>query len=95
MLFENAGFKNIRVESLGGVFWVLGKTLQEAGETVLRRLFRGKGPFYDLLLILFRVALIPLSAIIYCLDYLDNEKRWTLNYGCVGFKPAESELKRK
>ena len=94
MLFENAGFKNIRVESLGGVFWVLGKALQEAGETVLRRLFRGKGPFYDLLLILFRVALLPISVLMFCLDPLDQEKKWTLNYGCMAIKPDPSLLQR-
>ncbi len=94
MLFENAGFKEIRVSALGGVFWVLGKTMQEAGETAMRKLCPQKGMVYSLLLILFRAALLPISVLMYCLDPLDHEKKWTLGYGCVAIKPDPSLLQR-
>lgn len=90
MLFENTGFKEIRVSALGGVFWVLGKTMQEAGETAMRKLCPQKGMLYSLLLILFRAALLPISVLMYCLDPLDQEKKWTLNYGCMAIKPDPS-----
>jgi len=88
MLLENSGFKEIRVSALGGVFWVLGKTMQEAGETAMRKLCPQKGMLYSLLLILFRAALLPISVLMYCLDPLDQEKKWTLNYGCMAIKPG-------
>lgn len=92
MLFENTGFKEIRVSALGGVFWVVGKAVQEAGETVLRKMCPQKKVFYGLLLLLFRMALLPISALMFCLDPLDQEKKWTLNYGCVAIKPDPSLL---
>ena len=95
-LFEKAGFRVVSIERLGGYFWYLGHRIAVA----YRYLFpdsRGKlrkfleAPVRHPARFFLR-KFLPLLC--FYLDPLDTQRSYTLNYGCVCEKPAETSSRR-
>lgn len=91
-LFEKTGFRVVSIEPLGGYFWYVGHRISVA----YRYLFPpDRGALWKFLgaplrhpARFFLRKFIPFLC--FHLDPLDKQRTYTLNYGCVCEKPADS-----
>ena len=90
-LFEKAGFRVVSIEPLGGYFWYLGhriavsyRYLFPSGRSKLRKFL--EAPVRHPARFVLR-KFIPFLC--FHLDFLDKQRSYTLNYGCVCEKPAD------
>ncbi|MEN6318275.1 MAG: class I SAM-dependent methyltransferase [Syntrophaceae bacterium] len=90
LLFENNGFRVLSIQSIGGIFAILGKVMQMSYSVFLRKIPGAlKLPYFPIH-VLVRLIMCFVSFILFHLDNLDTEKGWTLNYGCYCLKPDKS-----
>lgn len=80
-LAESNGFRVKKIAPQGGRFIVLAKELQ----ILAPRLIKNKYLVY-LFYLIFSIPLFFLSLILFLLDFLDKEKKLTLNYECIFVK---------
>jgi SAM-dependent methyltransferase len=90
-LFEQAGFSTVTIEPLGGIFWLLGKVMQESYDSLIKQ----ARPSLKLALlplhVLVRLIISVMSFILFKIDKFDKEKKWTLGYGCDCAKPSTKQ----
>ena len=86
-LCETSGFKALKICPLGGIFFLLGKCVDQVFLVLLERIIpssNAKSYIHKIFLYL----MIPVNLLLYLLDKLDLEKKWTLNYGLIAIKPT-------
>jgi SAM-dependent methyltransferase len=85
-LFHYAGFTNVLVKPLGGIFHLLSKVQNNAFMYLLSKISRlNKILFYPIIIII-QFFLFILSYVYFHLDKLDKEQTWTIHYGCYCIK---------
>jgi len=89
-LFEEAGFEVISIKPLGGIFWLLGKVMQKGYGVFLVKMQKPMKTLFLPFHLLIRFFIAILSFLFFHLDKLDDEKGWTLNYGCSCVKPMRN-----
>lgn len=82
-ILKDAGFVNIFIEPQGGIFWVLGKVINNTYDIA-----RSNVPHFLKFIfvpfdIFFSIIVFILSFILFHIDFLDKEKDWTLTYNCI------------
>ena len=90
-LFEEAGFRVVSIEPMGGIFWLLGKVTEKAYGCLLTCV---RPSFWGLFLpfhLFVRLLLGIFFFILFHLDRLDRERGWTLGYGCRCVKPVPED----
>ena len=91
-LFEKAGFRVVSIEPLGGYFWYLGHRIAVSYRYLFPSNRSKLWKFLDAPVRhparFFLRKFIPYLC--YLLDPLDKQRSYTLNYGCVCEKPADS-----
>jgi SAM-dependent methyltransferase len=81
-LMEEAGFRNVAIKPLGGIFWLLGTVMLRGYETLVSRAHRALRPWILPIHVIVRLAFLPVTFVLFHLDRLDDQSAWTLNYGC-------------
>jgi len=81
-LLEEAGFRNISIKPLGGIFSLLGTVILRGYDTLLSRVHPSIRPLVLPFHVVIRLAFVPVCVVLFYLDRLDNKRLWTLNYGC-------------
>jgi len=80
-LLKKANFTDIQVSPLGGIFHLLGKVLGNAINTLVF----SNNKYIQVLLypveVFIKIILYPIFILLFFLDYLDKDKKWTINYG--------------
>jgi SAM-dependent methyltransferase len=87
-LLEDAGFEVDSIDTIGGIFWLLGKVLSNATLIFWNRFGAFKIVLFPLYFAL-RTLLFINCFFLFHLDKLDNQKDWTLGYICLGSKKAK------
>ena len=78
ILFRNAGFKRIKIWSKGGYFWFLADAIRFNG--ILQQYKNRRIPYYLLKIIEYPITNILIPLLLFNLDFLDKEKKWTCGY---------------
>lgn len=77
-LLKNAGFKNFKIIAQGGYFLFLSDAIRFNG--ILEQYKKYFPLYYPLKIIEFPLTNIILPFVLFFLDFLDKEKKWTLGY---------------
>ena len=77
-LLEKSGFKNIKIQKKGGYFWFLADAIRFNG--ILDQYKKYKFIYYPLKIIEIPINHVILPFILFHLDFLDKEKKWTKGY---------------
>ncbi len=77
-LLKNAGFKHFKIIPQGGYFWFLSDAIRFNG--VLDQYKKYPIFYYPLRIIEFPITNVIFPFILFFLDFLDKEKKWTLGY---------------
>lgn len=77
-LGESTGFRVVSIRAQGGVFQVIFYLIVNLPIFFIKR----NSPLYYLYLIVFSIPILLFGMITYALDFLDKEKRITINYEC-------------
>ena len=88
-LFEECGFSVILIKPLGGIFWLLGKVIQESYDSLVGQIWLSFKLVFLPMHILIRSLNAGISFLLYHIDRFDKEKKWTLGYGCQCLKPPK------
>jgi SAM-dependent methyltransferase len=84
-LCETNKFKAVEIRPLGGVFFVLGKCLDQIFVLLLQKI-NVPSVARNHIHKIFLFVMSPLNFLLLMLDSLDLDKKWTLNYGLVAKK---------
>ena len=82
MLKKN-NFHIIELKPLGGIYHLLGKIIHNIIENIFiknKLVFRIL--FYPVEFFV-RIILLIISLFLYSIDFLDKDRKWTINYGCI------------
>jgi len=77
-LLENTGFKKFKISPKGGYFWLLGDMIRF--NSLLEQCKKYWMVYYPLKIIEYPINNIILPVILFHLDFLDRERKWTLGY---------------
>jgi len=89
-LCEKNNFKAIEIRPLGGIFFVLGKCLDQIFLVLLQKV-NIPTPTKSYLHKIFLYLMTPFNLLLYIFDKLDLEKKWTPNYGLIAKKLSEKK----
>jgi SAM-dependent methyltransferase len=96
LMFDESGFKSHEIQALGGIYTSIGKIIRESWWYTYRQHLNMNGKIPKLTKS--SILLAPLFAITfpfaryiipytcYYLDKMDNDRKWTINYGCYAIK---------
>ncbi len=82
-LLKNAGFKKFKITPKGGYFWFLADAIRFNG--ILRQ-YKKSIFYYPLRIIEYPITNILLPLILFPLDFVDKEKKWTMGYTVTAIK---------
>ena len=85
-IFHNAGFSNVLVKPLGGIFHLLSKVQNNAFKYLLSKISMPYKIFFYPIIIIIQILLFISSFVYFHLDKLDKEQTWTIYYGCYCIK---------
>lgn len=82
-ILKKNNFHIIELKPLGGIYHLLGKIMHNIIENIFiknKLVFRIL--FYPVEFFV-RIILLIISLFLYSIDFLDKDRKWTINYGCI------------
>ncbi|MEI6058824.1 MAG: methyltransferase domain-containing protein [archaeon] len=77
LMLKKAGFKKFKITPKGGYFWLLSDTIRFNG--ILEQ-YKKSILYYPLKIIEYPITNIIFPLILFPLDFIDREKKWTMGY---------------